>query len=215
MRNQFMLGIANFFGSLSLQRKIFMGLGLAVVLLYPLLDVVVVRPILGPQIGAIVPMLIYIILALGLNIVVGYAGLLDLGYAAFFAIGAYTTAILTSPRSPLFTGQWTSNFWISMFFAFFAAMSAGVILGAPTLRLRGDYLAIVTLGFGEIVPVAFRNASDLTYGEKGLAPIARPEIFGYPFSDALQAVLRGPSDWSPGERELFAGFASLLNSCHF
>jgi branched-chain amino acid transport system permease protein len=130
--------------------------------------------------GAVVPILIYVVLALGLNIVVGYAGLLDLGYAAFFAIGAYVCAVLTSPRSPLFNnGQWTTNFWISMIFAFFAAILAGVVLGAPTLRLRGDYLAIVTLGFGEIVPVAFRNAVDLTNGERGLAPIARPEIFGY------------------------------------
>ena len=151
-----------------------------VVLFYPLIDLLVVRPVLGTgQMGAVVPILIYIVLALGLNVVVGYAGLLDLGYAAFFAIGAYTCAVLTSPRSPLFTGQWTANFWISMIFAFFAAIIAGVVLGAPTLRLRGDYLAIVTLGFGEIVPVAFRNAVDLTNGERGLAPIARPEIFGY------------------------------------
>lgn len=150
-----------------------------VALFYPFLDFWIVGPILGPQIGAVVPTLLYIVLALGLNIVVGYAGLLDLGYAAFFAIGAYVAALMTSPRSPLFTGQWTSNFWISMIFAFVAAIVAGIVLGAPTLRLRGDYLAIVTLGFGEIVPVVFRNATDLTNGEKGLAPIARPQILGY------------------------------------
>lgn len=125
-----------------------------------------------------IPIMIYIILALGLNVVVGYAGLLDLGYAAFFAIGAYVAGLLTSPRSILNLNgtQWFANFWIAIVVAFFVAIMAGVLLGAPTLRLRGDYLAIVTLGFGEIVPVVFRNATDITYGEKGLGPIAKPMI---------------------------------------
>ncbi|MBI5945161.1 MAG: branched-chain amino acid ABC transporter permease [Chloroflexi bacterium] len=150
--------------------------------------------------------LIFVILGLGLNIVVGYAGLLDLGYAAFFAIGAYTTGILSSPQHGLFM-----NFWLVIWIA--AAMAAvwGFMLGAPTLPLRGDYLAIVTLGFGEIVPVLFKNLidvtikepltcwilpgiirlfggettmacitllshEDLTAGEKGISPIGRPII---------------------------------------
>lgn len=103
---------------------------------------------------------IFIILALGLNIVVGYAGLLDLGYAAFFAIGAYTTGLLSSPQLNI---QW--NFWVVLPIAAAVAAIAGVILGAPTLRLRGDYLAIVTLGFGEIVPVVFRNLTELRIDE--------------------------------------------------
>jgi branched-chain amino acid transport system permease protein len=104
--------------------------------------------------------LIFVILGLGLNIVVGYAGLLDLGYAAFFAIGAYTTGILSSPQHNIFL-----NFWLVIWIA--AAMAAiwGLILGAPTLPLRGDYLAIVTLGFGEIIPVVFRNLIDVTFKE--------------------------------------------------
>ncbi len=104
--------------------------------------------------------LIFVILGLGLNIVVGYAGLLDLGYAAFFAIGAYTTGILSSPHHDI-----TLNFWLVIWIA--AAMAAiwGIMLGAPTLPLRGDYLAIVTLGFGEIVPVLFKNLIDITINE--------------------------------------------------
>lgn len=145
-----------------------------IVAFYPFID----EWIKFRKITDVIPIMIYIILALGLNVVVGYAGLLDLGYAAFFAIGAYVAGLLTSPRSVLNADglHWWSNFWIAIVVAFLVAIMAGVILGAPTLRLRGDYLAIVTLGFGEIVPVVFRNATDLTYGEKGLGPIQRPVI---------------------------------------
>ncbi len=101
--------------------------------------------------------LIFVILGMGLNIVVGYAGLLDLGYAAFFAIGAYTTGILSSPQHNIYM-----NFWLVIWIAAGVAAIFGLILGAPTLRLRGDYLAIVTLGFGEIIPVVFRNLIDVT-----------------------------------------------------
>ena len=111
----------------------------------------------GPQ---VIYALIFVILALGLNIVVGFAGLLDLGYAAFFAIGAYTSGILNSPVHNIFI-----NFWIVIWIAAAMAGLWGLILGAPTLRLRGDYLAIVTLGFGEIVPVVFRNLIDVTIKE--------------------------------------------------
>jgi branched-chain amino acid transport system permease protein len=114
--------------------------------------------------------LLYVVLCLGLNIVVGYAGLLDLGYAAFFAVGAYTTGILTS--------EFGFNFWLTIPVAMAAACLAGIIIGAPTLRLRSDYLAIVTLGFGEIVRIIARNL-DITGGASGLVGIERPEILGF------------------------------------
>jgi branched-chain amino acid transport system permease protein len=122
---------------------------------------------------------------MGLNIVVGYAGLLDLGYAAFFAIGAYTVGFLTSPSSVFVQNGlvpvWLQQFWPALVVAFFVAAVFGVLLGAPTLRLRGDYLAIVTLGFGEIVPNFFLNATPLTGGTRGINPIAKPPSIG-PFS---------------------------------
>lgn len=91
--------------------------------------------------------LLFVVLALGLNIVVGFAGLLDLGYAAFFTIGAYTVGVFTWPNLGM---EW--SFWVVIFISVVMAALFGVIIGAPTLRLRGDYLAIVTLAFGEIVP---------------------------------------------------------------
>jgi branched-chain amino acid transport system permease protein len=110
--------------------------------------------------------LIYVILGMGLNIVVGYAGLLDLGYAAFFAIGAYTTGILSSTGSVLYqNGHILVNFWIVIWIAAAVAAVFGLLLGAPTLPLRGDYLAIVTLGFGEIIPIVFRNLIDVSINE--------------------------------------------------
>jgi len=120
----------------------------------------------------------WILLALGLNIVVGYAGLLDLGYAAFFAIGAYSYAMLAS-------GQFNVHvpFWFLLLASAFIAALFGVILGAPTLRLRGDYLAIVTLGFGEIVPRVFRNSSKFTGGVNGIVGVDQPfipKVFGFP-----------------------------------
>lgn len=111
----------------------------------------------------------YVIVCLGLNIVVGYAGLLDLGYAAFFAVGAYTTAILTT--------TFGMNFWLTIPFAMFFAAISGVIIGGPTLRLRSDYLAIVTLGFGEIVRLTARNL-EITGGSSGIYGIERPFFFG-------------------------------------
>ncbi len=118
---------------------------------------------------------VFVLLALGLNIVVGMSGLLDLGYAAFFAIGAYVYAFGASP----FTGN-DFPFWPML--AVGAAMAAmfGIMLGAPTLRLRGDYLAIVTLGFGEIVPITILNLSDYTEGPNGIGGISPPSlpIFG-------------------------------------
>ena len=111
----------------------------------------------------------YMILALGLNIVIGYAGLVDLGYAAFFAVGAYTTGILM---------QYGVNFWLTIPVAVVFCIVAGIIIGGPTLRLRSDYLAIVTLGFGEITRITARNLK-ITGGASGLVGIERPSIFGY------------------------------------
>lgn len=114
--------------------------------------------------------LLYVLLALGLNIVVGYAGLLDLGFAAFFAVGAYTVGITTL--------HFGLNFWLALPLAVLIAMLAGIIIGAPTLRLRSDYLAIVTLGFGEIVRITARNLRE-TGGASGLIGIDSPWLFGW------------------------------------
>jgi branched-chain amino acid transport system permease protein len=120
---------------------------------------------------------IYVLLAVGLNVVVGFAGLLDLGYIAFFAIGAYTTAYFTDklPVHPPFT----LNPFLVFPIAVGAALLAGVILGGPTLRLRGDYLAIVTLGFGEIVRIVAVNSDSLTNGPQGAFGIPHFSAFGY------------------------------------
>ncbi|MDQ6597485.1 branched-chain amino acid ABC transporter permease [Bacillus salipaludis] len=111
--------------------------------------------------------LIYIILALGLNIVVGFCGLLDLGFSAFFAVGAYTTGILMT--------QYHLSFWIAIIASAILSAIAGVIIGAPTLRLRSDYLAIVTLGFGEIVRISAINLH-FTGGASGIYGIPKPSI---------------------------------------
>ena len=119
---------------------------------------------------------VYILLALGLNIVVGMSGLLDLGYAAFFAIGAYVYAFGASP----FTGN-DFSFWPMLLVGAAMAAMFGIMLGAPTLRLRGDYLAIVTLGFGEIVPITILNLSDYTEGPNGIGGISPPSIGDWTF----------------------------------
>jgi branched-chain amino acid transport system permease protein len=119
--------------------------------------------------------LVYVMLGLGLNIVVGYAGLLDLGYAAFFAIGAYTTALLMV--------RYHVAFWLTLPAASFFTALSGVIIGTPTLRMRSDYLAIVTLGFGEIVRIAATNFT-FTGGPEGVYGIPHPTIGAF--------VLRSP-----------------------
>ncbi|MCV7067938.1 branched-chain amino acid ABC transporter permease [Mycolicibacterium farcinogenes] len=122
------------------------------------------------------------IIAIGLNVVVGQAGLLDLGYVGFYAVGAYTVALLTSPDSPwnkvgsdgFFSKDWA---WLSCVpLAMAVTALAGLILGTPTLRLRGDYLAIVTLGFGEIIRLLADNLSDITNGSRGLNQVAYPRV---------------------------------------
>jgi len=118
-------------------------------------------------------LLIYVMLGWGLNIVVGLAGLLDLGYVAFYAVGAYSYALLSQ--------NFGLSFWLCLPIAGLLAASFGIILGFPVLRLRGDYLAIVTLGFGEIIRVILLNWGTLTGGPNGISGIARPSFFGLPF----------------------------------
>jgi len=176
------------------QKSIFFGF-VIFAFIYPLLDKLFGFGLLGAFMGIFV----YVILAMGLNIVVGYAGLLDLGYAAFFAIGAYTIGFLTSPGS-YFIKQgwvpgWMQNFWVAMLCGWVVAAIFGVILGAPTLRLRGDYLAIVTLGFGEIVPNFFLNGGDITGGVNGLNPIAKPPTIPLPFVGDLTFGATDQRNW--------------------
>lgn len=127
---------------------------------------------------------LYIMLALGLNIVVGFAGLLDLGYIAFYAVGAYLYALLASPH---FGIHWPV--WAVLPLGAFVAGLFGVLLGAPTLRLRGDYLAIVTLGFGEIIRIFLNNLNspiNITNGPKGIAGIDPITLFGHPLSKPIE-----------------------------
>jgi len=136
--------------------------------------------------------LLYVLLALGLNIVVGYAGLLDLGYVAFYAVGAYMFGLLASPHlvdnfaffKSAFPGGLHSPIWLVIPLGAGLAGLAGMLLGAPTLKLRGDYLAIVTLGFGEIVRVFMNNLDrpvNITNGPKGLSTIDSLKFFGLDF----------------------------------
>ena len=124
--------------------------------------------------------LLYVMLALGLNIVVGYAGLLDLGYIAFYAVGAYLYALLASPHFGLHL-----PFWITLPLGFLVAAFFGVLLGAPTLKLRGDYLAIVTLGFGEIIRIFLNNLNapvNITNGPQGVNLVDPLKLGGFSFS---------------------------------
>ncbi len=121
-----------------------------------------------------IQILIFVMLGWGLNIVVGLAGLLDLGYVAFYAVGAYTYALLAT--------QFDLSFWICLPLAGIMAAFWGILLGFPVLRLRGDYLALVTLAFGEIIHLVLTNWSDLTNGEAGILSIPRVTFFGIPFT---------------------------------
>ena len=123
----------------------------------------------------------YALFAVGLNVVVGLAGLLDLGYVAFFAIGAYTMAIF-SGAGPLQFAHLTP--WAALPLGVVLAMTAGVLLGIPVLRLRGDYLAIVTLGFGEIIRITASNLDSITRGAKGIAGIPHPQLGAYTFGNS-------------------------------
>jgi branched-chain amino acid transport system permease protein len=161
--------------------------GIGLLLIFPLIDRVFRLGVLND----FNDVLVLVVLALGLNIVVGYAGLLNFGYAAFFAIGAYTTGILTWPSHGL-----EFSFWIVIWIAVVVAALLGIVIATPTLKLRGDYIAIVTLAFGQIVPLFLRNLGDisltigswkifehanLTNGVQGLNPVGRPWIGGFEF----------------------------------
>jgi branched-chain amino acid transport system permease protein len=135
--------------------------------------------------GTLSRLALFTLFALGLNVVVGYAGLLDLGYVAFWAIGSYTAAILTgaarytmSLREGLEVAEpvWEPWMWGILLAALGMALIAGIILGSPTLRLRGDYLAIVTLGFGEIIRISANNFDKLTVGPRGITSIPHPRV---------------------------------------
>ena len=138
----------------------------------------------------------YALIAIGLNVVVGQAGLLDLGYVGFYAVGAYTVALLTSPNSPwnqTGPGGWLSSDWAWLAclpIAILITAASGLLLGSPTLRLRGDYLAIVTLGFGEIVRLLADNLIEITGGGRGLAQVAYPR-FGTSESNPLGVFSAG------------------------
>ncbi|HNI74542.1 MAG TPA: high-affinity branched-chain amino acid ABC transporter permease LivM [Accumulibacter sp.] len=132
--------------------------------------------------------LIYVMLGWGLNVVVGLAGLLDLGYVAFYAVGAYSYALLST--------QLGWGFWQALPVAGAVAATFGILLGWPTLRLRGDYLAIVTLGFGEIIRLILVNWTEMSGGPNGITSIPRPSFFGLPFKP-------------PGDEATFAAFFGL------
>ena len=183
-----------------MSRLLTVGTLALLIAIFPFID----RQINLLWINTLIPILVFTLLALGLNIVVGYAGLLDLGYAAFFAIGAYTAGLVSSSHlGSQFGYTYQMNFWIVIWVAAAVAAIFGLILGAPTLPLRGDYLAIVTLGFGEIVPIVFRNLTaveislpfsdtvligrggiladlakplNVTNGEFGINPIQQPQL---------------------------------------
>jgi len=151
--------------------------------------------------------LIYVMLGWGLNVVVGLAGLLDLGYVAFYAVGAYTYALLST--------QFGWGFWESLPVAGGLAAFFGLALGWPTLRLRGDYLAIVTLGFGEIIRIILVNWTELSGGPNGIDSIPRPSFFGLPFkapSDGGAQTFAGffGLDYSPGHRVVFLYYLILV-----
>jgi branched-chain amino acid transport system permease protein len=141
--------------------------------------------------------LLYVMLALGLNIVVGYAGLLDLGYVAFYALGAYMYALLASPHlsdtfaafAATFPNGLHTPIWLVIPLAALLAGFFGAVLGAPTLKLRGDYLAIVTLGFGEIIRVFLNNLEhpvNITNGPRGLSQIDSMRLFGFDFGKTIR-----------------------------
>ena len=170
-------------------------IGTAIIALYPLIDNFLGLGLLPTMI----PIIMYALLAMGLNIVVGYAGLLDIGYVAFFIIGVYAQAFLTSPNSIFvrngYVPEFVQNFWVAMFFSWILAAIFGVLIGAPTLRLRGDYLAIVTLGFGEIVPDFFTNASTITGGPRGIGQIAKPPTIPLPGGNEIKFSTNDHVEW--------------------
>jgi branched-chain amino acid transport system permease protein len=144
--------------------------------LYGILALAVIFPFIFStyQVNIMTTVLLYIMLGLGLNIVVGLAGLLDLGYVAFYAVGAYCYALLGH--------HFGLDFWIALPLGALIGALFGILLGFPVLRLRGDYLAIVTLGFGEIIRLILENWNEFSFGPSGIANIPRPSFFGMDLS---------------------------------
>ena len=183
----------------------FTPFALGFVAVYPVLVILFV----GPQ-GALkwvdnfgIQILIYIMLGWGLNIVVGLAGLLDLGYVAFYAVGAYSYALLAK--------EFGLSFWVLLPLAGILSAFWGVLLGFPVLRLRGDYLAIVTLAFGEIIRLILINWVSFTGGYAGVSGIPRPTLFGIPFNaneDGFAAIFG--LEFSPIYRTLFLYYIILV-----
>jgi ABC-type branched-subunit amino acid transport system permease subunit len=169
-------------------QRFYLLLLIAFVLFYPALDPLLFGSGTAGRLAGYGDAGFYVILALGLNIVVGFAGLLDLGYVAFFAIGSYAWGILGSPQIGVLAGFhvnpqiWPWFFWPMILGAALIAAFWGVVLGTPTLRLRGDYLAIVTLGFGEIVPIVFLELDKYTNGTNGLVSVYSPAFPGVDWS---------------------------------
>jgi len=186
-----------------LRRHLVAG-GIGFLLLYPLLAIALAGA--GGSVKWIdnfgIQVLIYVMLGWGLNIVVGLAGLLDLGYVAFYAVGAYSSALLAK--------TFGLSFWLCLPLAGILAAIWGVLLGFPVLRLRGDYLAIVTLAFGEIIRLVLINWVDLTNGYAGISGIPRPTFFGLPFtaSDQGFAAFFG-FEFTPLHRTLFLYYVIL------
>jgi branched-chain amino acid transport system permease protein len=147
--------------------------------------------------------LTYVMLGWGLNVVVGLAGLLDLGYVAFFAVGAYSYALLAQ--------DFGISFWLGLPIAGILAAFAGILLGFPVLRLRGDYLAIVTLGFGEIIRLILLNWRDFTGGPNGISSIPRPSFFGLPFTDTPNGFAAAFGlEFTPTHRVVFLYYVILV-----
>ncbi|MGB6350280.1 MAG: high-affinity branched-chain amino acid ABC transporter permease LivM [Pseudolabrys sp.] len=185
-------------------RKWFAPFAVGFVIAYPIIVV------LGVGFGGAVKwidnfgiqILIYVMLGWGLNIVVGLAGLLDLGYVAFYAVGAYSYALLAK--------TFGLSFWILLPMAGILASFWGILLGFPVLRLRGDYLAIVTLAFGEIIRIVLINWVDLTNGYAGISGIPRPTFFGIPFNaDDDGFAARFGLEFSPIYRTIFMYYLIL------
>src|SRR6516165_10522758 len=188
----------------SILRNWFIPFAVAFVIVYPMLVVLAVG--FGGAVRWIdnfgIQILIYVMLGWGLNIVVGLAGLLDLGYVAFYAVGAYSYALLAK--------TFGFSFWILLPLAGTLASFWGILLGFPVLRLRGDYLAIVTLAFGEIIRIVLINWVDLTNGYAGITGIPRPTFFGIPFNaDDDGFAAKFGLEFSPIYRTIFLYYLIL------
>ena len=172
-----------------------------------------------PTVHDSVTIIVFVVMAVGLNVVVGYAGLLDLGYVAFYAIGAYTAGWLASGQFQQVNFHFGAvgvgsseagihiSIWLVLLIAGIVTAIGGILIGLPTLRLRGDYLAIVTLGFGEIIPQFVRNADnlhgfDLTHGTFGISPIDAPG-FGKKLHDTVGLPVRYDDSFPPTPDRLF------------